>query len=832
MTKLTNIMMKLRMTTGAAACLLLSVLSLSSCSDMDEYFETPGWIAGSIYEKLQEDGNYSQFLKGAEMSGYVPILNGKAILTVMAPDDASMGKYLQERYGVQSIEQLPSDEVKKLIGFHILYYSYDKEKLVNFRPSEGDGATDEQKLVKAGLYYKFRTRSQDAVEPGKMLVTTANADGTVDSTYQDVYVYHPDRFLPVFSYQMFRSKGIDAQKNYTYFFPETGWTGDGAFQVANANVIDVDNKDNTAKNGYIYKVDRVLRPLETIYKELKNAGKYEKFLSFYDQYKTYTKDEDLTREFASTDDQKQVGLYTVSFGSLPAIASEWPIGDYRQFTTLSHRSYNIFAPTDQAMQNFFDDYWRVGGYKSIDDVPTSQMTTLLLHSIFQEGSSSKDQSMIFPDEIEAGKIEDGDGNIIKFDTQEVPQEDRIICSNGVLYGCSVLTPPAMFNSVTGPAYQYKKYSTFGTMLSSTAANGSGLDRTFSTEGISYIMLYPENRQLENSQAHITVAKGTPATIMTQPPTAEEPAALSSSIVSSYVNAHAVMAADGNTVLPTTNSQPAVYATMQGTPMKVYWYAKNGKLTNSIFYNRMLRYEANVWTEDDIWAEFHPLDYRGDVNGWTNGHAYSYDSLLFRGSYEANEAFYSLLSDQNRDTRTQFYGWYSLLQAGGFLSAGKVSFMAENCLQFIPTTDALARAIAEGRIPGTTVAEGTQLTDEDFFTKITVSDKQTLQYYLVRYFVPLSTAVITNYPYLGWGETTTQLEFGGLETIQVMDDSGDLPVVGKSYVLNVYDDGSALSVQTTDLQTGEKSQAVRVIADYEYLPFIFSDGVVHFIEEAL
>ena len=827
-----NINMKKPRITMRAACMLLSVLVLSACSDMDEYFEEPDYIAGSIYEKLQDEGNYTQFLKGAEMAGYVPILNGKAILTVMAPDDQSMTTYLQQTYQVQDIGQLPAAEVKKLIGFHLLYYSYDKEKLINFRPSEGDGATEQEKLYKAGLYYKFRTRSQDAVETAMKLITSKLDDGSIDSTYEQVYVCHPDRFLPVFSYQMFRTKGIDAKKNYTYFFPETGWAGDASFQVANANVIDVDSKENIAKNGYIYKVDRVLRPLETIYIELKNAGKYEKFLSFYDQYKTYEKSTELTNNFASTDEQRAVGLHTISFGTLPHIASEWPDDNYKLFSTNSHRAYNIFAPTDEAMQNFFNDYWALGGYKSIDDVPTSQMTTLLLHCIFEETTASKDQSMIFPDEIEAGKIVDTENNVIRFNTDEVPQADRIICSNGVLYGCSVLTPPSQFNSVTGPAYQYKKYSTFGTMLSATASNGSGLDKTFSVDAISYIMLYPDNDQLANSEQRITVQKGSPATVMNQPPGLEEPAALSSAVVTSYVNAHAVMATDGNTLLPTSGSRPAVYATMQTSPMKVYWFVKDGKITNSIQYLKTLRYQSNLWTEDDIWATFEPLAYRGDINGWTNGHAYAYDSLLFRGSYQDGEAFYPLIGNLNRDNTTEFYGWYSLLQAGGYLSAGRVSFMTETCLQFVPTTQALARAIAEGHIPGVVAGEGSAATDEDFFTKIKVTDKTALQQYLVRYFVPLSTAVITNYPYLGWGETTDKLEFGGLETLQVMDDSGDVPVVAKSYVLNVYDDGSALNIQTTDLQTQEKSRQVRLSSAYDFLPLIFSDGVVYFLDEAL
>ena len=43
-------------------------LVLSSCQDdMKEYYEEPDWIKGSIYEILQEDGNYDIFLSGVDM---------------------------------------------------------------------------------------------------------------------------------------------------------------------------------------------------------------------------------------------------------------------------------------------------------------------------------------------------------------------------------------------------------------------------------------------------------------------------------------------------------------------------------------------------------------------------------------------------------------------------------------------------------------------------------------------------------------------------------------------------------------------------------------------
>ena len=79
----------------------------------------------------------------------------------------------------------------------VLYYSYNKEKLVNFRPT-GNTETEEEQNVAAGLYYKHRTRSSDA----PTMETTA--------TGSSVMVYHLERYLPVFSYRYFQTKGIDA----------------------------------------------------------------------------------------------------------------------------------------------------------------------------------------------------------------------------------------------------------------------------------------------------------------------------------------------------------------------------------------------------------------------------------------------------------------------------------------------------------------------------------------------------------------------------------------------------------------------------------------------
>ena len=79
--------------------------------------------------------------------------------------------------------------------------------------------------------------------------------------------------------------------------------------------------------------------------------------------------------------------------------------------------------------------------------------------------------------------------------------------------------------------------------------------------------------------------------------------------------------------------------------------------------------------------------------------------------------------------------------------------------------------------------------------------------------------------MGWGENTeTQ---GGLITYQQSQDASFNILSSR---LNVYDDGSRLSVSTTDHQTGTTSKRVYVTADYDYFPFVYEDGAAHFIED--
>lgn len=799
---------------------------LSSCQDkMKDYYEEPDWIKGSIYEILEERGEYTLFLSAVDRCDYKSLLNGRAILTVMAPNDDAMRSYLQANYGTTKVEDISVGELKKLVGFHLLYYSFDKDKLVNFRPNEGDGATDDQKEVNAGLYYKFRTRSQDAVseeEPARLMLS----DGSlVDTTGVTVEVYHLERFIPVFSYAMFNTKVIDAKYNYEYFFPESSWTGESGFNVSDATVTEY---AVPAKNGYIYTVDRVIKPLETIHTELVNNPDYSLFLQLYDAAAYFAADDNLTSVYGGGTHTYYQRLYENTTFRVPNIDSEWPVSDYMQMSTLASTSYSVFAPTNDAFNEFYTSYWGdpedPTGYPldvHYDSISTDAINYLLSNSV-------NPNNMVFPEEIKNGDIENlFTKTTILFDVDAVPQQNRKMCVNGVLYGQSILTPPAVFGSVTGPAYKYKRYNMFLRML-----GASDMQSTLTDKDVNFIMLYPNNTQFEANNIWYDAASDK---LKNGPVGSTTAGNLGSGEQANFVNSHIVSLPNGAEELPATGLK--VYRTLN-TNYKLYLYVKDGKISNSFKYNGLIHYAGNDQTTlDSVYTDFEELTFRGA--SWSNGHCYSYDpdnnSFLMRGSN--SEAIYAnfipMIYSHRNDEGTLFQGFIKTLILADMIDeqAQTMNYMTEDCMMLVPTTDAIKSAILTGRFPYITTT-ATSADDPDFWDKCTApadgTEEQTyLQHYMLQYFLPESTSPATEYPYPGWNQDT------GIPSIADISKSP-----ARNANIYIYDNGGLLyaraeasaEYKNADGQDIVQGHAIPFLADYDCLPFVFDDGCVQFITD--
>ncbi len=449
-------------------CLFVGLLLFGSCDqEMDKYYDIPKSLTGNAMEILEERGNYTHFLNAVERIGYTDVISGRGIVTVLAPTDQAFEKWLADN-NYSSVQDVPEAELNKLITFHLIYYSFNKESFANFRP-EGASNENSSTASTAGLYYKFRTRSKDPI--------SQVLDNTVSPGQDQVIrnIYHYDRFVPVLSTYLFETKGIDAAYNYEYFYPDNTWSAEqaGDFEISNASVIDY---AIVADNGYVYTIDKMLEPLETIYTELENNSNYSDFLKIYERFTGFELDNEATQNYGNGED-----LYLRGFlAGLPQIAWEWPTNYYYELAVLSRKTYNIFAPDNNSLQVFFNEFW-ADYYDSFDKVPYTPLRFLL------ENHFAEEVDIVFPEEIKKGKILTNFGTTIDFDPENT--DLRRLCANGTLYGLNNVMKPRMFESVTAPMFQNPNYNYFLLLID----NAYNLISALTSENTEFSLFLPTNQ---------------------------------------------------------------------------------------------------------------------------------------------------------------------------------------------------------------------------------------------------------------------------------------------------------------------------------------------------
>ncbi len=755
-----------------AVCILLASAMAVACHDIadDDHYAPPSWLKGNAWQVLESEGNHSMFLKAVELSGYKPIVNGQSILTVMAPSDEAFTAFLRDN-GCSTVEELQQKDpvlLKKTTGFHLMYYAYDWNKMENFRPEEGDGATEEQKMRDAGLYYKHRTRSIDDMEQmrGKL--------NGVDTT---LTVYHYERYLPVFSHYMFSSKGIDAKNNYEYFFPGSSWTGgSNGFNVANASV--TDQNAVVTDNGYLYHVNQVIRPMETIYKTLKNNANYSDFIRLYDQY----------AEFAEADQETSTSLgkvvYILTHGSLPNIACEWPVTNFRQVAMLESQSFNIFAPTNAAIDGFFRGVWSPeGGYHSIDDLDP----LILRYFIMQ--SFAENTEPVFPEEINKGLVKTALGTPVNINTEAV--DDRLFCENGVVYGMNDMRAPAVFESVVAPAFCDTTYQCF-----MYALDKSELVLSLASTNTDFVVLMPSNMQFNQNEPQMRL------NVTSQGKNLE----VYSDVDGNFANMSAGQARDIVNMHTASNiSQLSTSGTqvVETNTAFNYWFLHDGKITTSALFNQQLSPEY----QDNPFVAFRQIANHSAGSPdtpWSNGRAYAYDypQLFAEASGDGLTHRLAVGNDKNYE----YYLFAQLLQKAGLVQNGGIPSITSGdtrYLVFVPTNEAIKNNIAN--IPGCSA-----LTVADDYTlsgNVSTANKTLLANYLRNYFVSSLMNTITSYPYPGSSCKGSFLTMGA-EKMVITENNGRI-------FAGFADD-----------------KLVGVSQKYYCLPFAFSDGCMHFIDGIL
>lgn len=719
--------------------ILLFLAIMSSCKNKDDIYERPGWLKGNAWEVLSSRNDMTLFKEAIERSGFKELVNGKGITTVLAPTDDAMKKYLQEK-GYQSVAEMPLNEVKKLVGFHLVYYSFTQDQFANYQPNGMDNAS----TAFYGLYFKHRTKSKDTIE-------------TVYDFGEDKYrkVIHKERFIPVLSSYLFNTKGIAAKYNYEYFYPSSIWTGDGGgFNVSNASVTEY---AITTDNGYVYILNQVAEPLETVYKQVKNEPDYSEFIKMYDRFATFWYDASSTAQYASVGDS----LYVFENILLPQIASEWSyngegtLPDYADLATLSKKAFNVFAPSNQALNTFFDQFWKDSypANATIDSVGYLPVAYLLSNHVY-EGS------LVFPEEIKKNTIKSSFGNVIQFDP-EAEVSAKKICSNGTFYGLNKVIVPDMFKSITAPLFKKPSYKIFLYMMDHV-----GMIEPLMSDAIQNTIFIPSDDVILNTlygDSYIFWSEGNPKKFGDEEVQVENndgvKVAMSYNSMKLFVYNHLI------TSKVTEIGGAKVYRTRN--PFS-YIYVSDAGVASTSSYNASIFYKAT------------------EVPGnWINGKDYEVEASLLKEPATLK----SQLAGATTVTSTlnDYSEFSKLLSSAGLLTANnELSFLlGDNFIIFAPSNSAILDAKTKGLIPTATAD---------------------LVLYLKKYIVPVTVNSLTDYPFIGSGIAgdlfTSQVIGGQTTTITLIDNGSYLQVASGSTTARVtnvfprvYADGAIYSIDS-------------------------------------
>ncbi|WP_291584758.1 fasciclin domain-containing protein [Bacteroides sp.] len=456
--------------------------SLAACqSEMDKYYEVPDWLKGNAFEVMEDKGTFSIFMKAVERSSYADLVKGKGIVTVMAPTDEAFAAYLS-KHNYNSVDDIPEVELNKLVGYHLVYYSYSKNDFLFYNPN---GVDSEQQSP--GAYFKFRTKSRDAISTA---VDRANNNAVRK-------IMHKERFIPIIS--DFSLSSSSHKEDYETMFPGSVYTGGiGSFNVANASVI---GDEMVTDNGYLYTVNQVIEPLETIYGEMnKENSDYTLFAGMYDRFVNYKYDEDATRDYGNGD-----SLFVHSHYMLPPIACEWTNftsttkPDYAQMDDLTSISFAVLAPDNASINQFFQKYW-ASSYASLDEVNFVPLYQFMnAHAIryggHMVGVYTLGRELLYSD--------------IWDDNQLTMPNDVKVCSNGILGGMkgNVITPE-VFETPIAPALCDKNYNIFALLCQKGSLYdifNKSLDKKFN-------VFFPTDEMFLNSEYngdYIQYLKGNP-----------------------------------------------------------------------------------------------------------------------------------------------------------------------------------------------------------------------------------------------------------------------------------------------------------------------------------
>ncbi|QZT37295.1 fasciclin domain-containing protein [Halosquirtibacter xylanolyticus] len=443
---------------------MLIALILISCErEFDDRFDRPSYLTGNIGTVLQDRGDYSIFLKAAEMAGYKNMLYGRGFMTAFVPNDEAMKRFLEKK-GVSSIEEYFQSEDGQLKGtqlvtYHLVKNSYNLSRLRN--------------LFEGVPVYKLPTYCEN-----ELFNLYNNED------QHNRLIYLDSKWAPVFYKEIFDNNNVmDWTYNINKLFDQSYTTEiNDREKVYYYSGAEITEAEIPADNGYIYFISEVAEPRDNILQHIKKTPELSHIYETLASFSIYIYNSKL-----SNLDRRAKGdsIFTIETYLGPASSytiSKESVGN--NFGEAHSYFINTFFPYNQTL----DDYISKVSNGTKDYNSLSLLSKRILITSLMDNSSMALPELVRDDKLKT--FEEGTSLHIPID-----QVDIKMCTNGFFYGMKQCPDINFLNCSFSKIFLDENYYSFMACLDLSRELPSILSS--SSKGVTFI---PNNEAMKDAFA--------------------------------------------------------------------------------------------------------------------------------------------------------------------------------------------------------------------------------------------------------------------------------------------------------------------------------------------
>ena len=457
--KLRSIARQGRAVAVVTCCLLMGSWTVQSCKDEYTLTGQPSWLGNSIYERLQEDGNYTTLLRLVDDLEQTEVLSHSGSKTLFAANDSAFQAWFgNNKWGVKNYSQLSTAQKKMLLNNTMINNPYLIELLSNVSgtpPLEGMCMRRETATT---IYDSIEIMSPDKM-PATAVWQRFRDQRKSIPILKDATTPPMIHFLPKFmEYYNINSEDLAVLTNHQATSANEAW-------VNSRKVLE---RDITCKNGYIQRIDGVIEPMTNMAEVLRQHPQLSKWSELIDRFSAPYYNATATSEYNRLFNNED-SVYTMRYFSKRSAdgtaLSEMPDGEvaaalltfdpgWNQYMYSNTMGYDLhydagamIAPTNEALET----WWNNEGkdlqmeYGSWENVPNATLAKLLnvnMLPTFTEAVPSKFERVL-NDAKESLGIE---ARYI---------DSCFMACNGVVYMVNKVFSPAEYASVAYPALAHQ-----------------------------------------------------------------------------------------------------------------------------------------------------------------------------------------------------------------------------------------------------------------------------------------------------------------------------------------------------------------------------------------